>query len=162
MSRGVCGSALELRSDWEGQGQNRTREIRPSGIAGGLAETLAMEKDRRARKVRTPKQRSLHLRLSTPHFYPDLGQSVHHLMMPPQSPGPDYHKCNKKKYSQKSVLRPTLITVWSISGKCCTIEHLRGTESEKTRDPCAPFFCHLGRLDCYFTSIEALDSYRIK
>ena len=40
----VCGSALEPRQHREGlraegQGQNRTREIRPSGIAGGPRET---------------------------------------------------------------------------------------------------------------------------
>jgi hypothetical protein len=42
--RGVDASAFKLRRLGEGrgricQGQNRTREIRPSGIAGGLAET---------------------------------------------------------------------------------------------------------------------------
>ena len=47
-ARGECVSALKLRSVGEGmllgngvqsRGQNRTREIRPSGIVGGLAET---------------------------------------------------------------------------------------------------------------------------
>jgi hypothetical protein len=48
MIRGVCELALKLRFTWEGlhlkngmqsRGQNRTREIRPSGIVGGLWET---------------------------------------------------------------------------------------------------------------------------
>jgi hypothetical protein len=47
-ARGACVSALKPRPAWEGmllengmqsRGQNRTREIRPSGIVGGLAET---------------------------------------------------------------------------------------------------------------------------
>jgi len=47
-ARGVCEPALELPLGWEGpcsdkwvqsRGQNRTREIRPSGIAWGLWET---------------------------------------------------------------------------------------------------------------------------
>ena len=45
--RGGCEPALEPRRGREGlrrtsQGQNRTRENRPSGIVGGLAETCAM------------------------------------------------------------------------------------------------------------------------
>lgn len=47
MARGVGVSALEPRPSWEGRtpekmesrGQNRTREIRPSGIVGGHEET---------------------------------------------------------------------------------------------------------------------------
>ncbi len=67
---------LKLRSRrkglWrKGQGQNRTREIRPSGIVGGLAETWTMERAKRARKAETPKQPSLHLRPRAPRFYPD-------------------------------------------------------------------------------------------
>jgi len=51
MIRGVCELALKLRSTWEGlhlkngmqsRGQNRTREIRLSGIVGGLWETWSM------------------------------------------------------------------------------------------------------------------------
>ena len=43
-ARGVCESALEPRRPWRGpkgtsQGQNRTRENRPSGIVGGPQET---------------------------------------------------------------------------------------------------------------------------
>ncbi len=47
-TRGGCAPALELQSAWEGlylengvqsRGQNRTREIRPSGIVGGPWET---------------------------------------------------------------------------------------------------------------------------
>jgi hypothetical protein len=33
------------RRRWESQGQNRTREIRPSGIVGGLAGTWLWEPD---------------------------------------------------------------------------------------------------------------------
>jgi hypothetical protein len=49
--RGVREPALKLRFTWEGlhlengvqsRGQNRTREIRPSGIVGGLWETWSM------------------------------------------------------------------------------------------------------------------------
>jgi hypothetical protein len=44
LSRGGCGRALEPRATWEGPpgkaaAANRTREIRPSGMRGGLAET---------------------------------------------------------------------------------------------------------------------------
>jgi len=75
--RGGYGSAFKLHWLWEGsgwksQGQNRTREIRASGIVGGLAETWAMEKGKRARKAETLKQPSLHLRSGAPYFYPDL------------------------------------------------------------------------------------------
>src|SRR5918992_3828849 len=76
MRRGGCGSALELHS-WQVddrrvcQGQNRTREIRPSGIAGELAETWAMVEAIRAHKAETPKQTSFNLRLCALHFYPD-------------------------------------------------------------------------------------------
>jgi hypothetical protein len=76
MRRGGCGSALELHSGQEGnrrvrQGQNRTREIRLSGIAGELVETWMMVEARRARKAETPTQTSFNLRLRAPHFYPD-------------------------------------------------------------------------------------------
>ncbi len=49
--RGACELALKLRSQRKGlrlengmqsRGQNRTREIRPSGIVGGLWETWSM------------------------------------------------------------------------------------------------------------------------
>src|SRR6266852_143176 len=54
-----------------GQGQNRTGEIPPSGIAGGHTETWAMEKAKRARKAETPQQPSRRLRLHAPYLYPD-------------------------------------------------------------------------------------------
>lgn len=46
-SRGVCGQALEPRAGWEGPAgkaaaANRTREIRLSGMRGGLTETWSM------------------------------------------------------------------------------------------------------------------------
>ena len=53
-TRGVCAPALELQPVWEdldpgngvqSRGQNRTREIRPSGIVGGLQETWLGEPD---------------------------------------------------------------------------------------------------------------------
>ncbi len=45
--RGVCRRVLKLRGAWEGPlgkaaAANRTREIRLSGMRGGLAETWAM------------------------------------------------------------------------------------------------------------------------
>jgi hypothetical protein len=45
LSRGVCRRVLKLQTLWEGSSgkvataANRTREIRPSGMRGGLAET---------------------------------------------------------------------------------------------------------------------------
>ncbi len=47
MPRGVCRQVLKPRAAWEGSpgkaaAANRTREIRPSGMRGGLAETWAM------------------------------------------------------------------------------------------------------------------------
>ena len=71
----VC-QHLSFTQVWEGdqgygQGQNRTREIRLSGIVGGLTETWVMVKAKRARPVETPKQPSFNLRLRAPYFYPD-------------------------------------------------------------------------------------------
>ena len=62
---------------WEGphrkcQGQNRTGESPLSGIVGGLAETRAMGRAKRARTAETPKQPSPCLMLRALHFYPDL------------------------------------------------------------------------------------------
>jgi hypothetical protein len=47
MPRGARKRVLKPRAAWEGSpgkaaAANRTREIRPSGMRGGLAETLAM------------------------------------------------------------------------------------------------------------------------
>jgi len=47
LPRGVCRRVLKSREAWEGPlgkaaAANRTREIRPSGMRGGLAETWAM------------------------------------------------------------------------------------------------------------------------
>ena len=68
----IWGRLTSLRDTlYVGQGQNRTREIRPSGIAGRRPETWAMEKAKRARKAETPKQPSLCLMLRAPYFYPD-------------------------------------------------------------------------------------------
>ncbi len=49
---------------------NRTREIRLSGMRGGLAETWTMVMAKRARTAETPKQPSLGLWLRAPYFYP--------------------------------------------------------------------------------------------
>ncbi len=76
MRRDGGGSALELHS-WQvddrrvRQGQNRTREIRPPGIAGGLVETWARVEAIRAHKAETPKQTSVYLRSRALHFYLD-------------------------------------------------------------------------------------------
>ncbi len=67
-----------LSFGWNGKGYqgnavaaNRTREIRPSGMRGGLAETWAMGEAKRARKAKTPKQPTLRLRSGAPQLYPD-------------------------------------------------------------------------------------------
>ena len=62
------------------QGQNRIREIRLSGIAGGLAET--------------PKQPSRHIKSSSPYFYPDLENHC-----------PNISKKRKNIYERISILR---------------------------------------------------------
>ena len=72
----VCESALKFRSFREGgpgqgQGQNRIRENRPSGIAGGPRETWSMDKAKRARTAETPKLPSLGLPMRAPEIYPD-------------------------------------------------------------------------------------------
>ena len=50
---------------------NRNREIRLSGMIGGLAETWAMVKAIRAHQAETPKQTSFYLMLCALYFYPD-------------------------------------------------------------------------------------------
>ncbi len=45
-------------------------DFRPSGKRGGLAETWAMARAKRARKAETPKQPSLSLMSRAPYFYP--------------------------------------------------------------------------------------------
>ena len=72
--------------------QNRTREIRPSGIAGRLVETWAMVKANRARKVETLKQPSLRLRLRAPYFYPDQRCNLSARSMP--GDGQEYMPCH--------------------------------------------------------------------
>ena len=42
-----------------------------SSTRGGLAETWAMARAKRARKAETLKQPNLHLRSGAPYFYPD-------------------------------------------------------------------------------------------
>jgi hypothetical protein len=73
MRRGGCESALELHSLQEDdrrerQGQNRTREIRPYGIAGGLVEMWMMVEAKRARKAETPTQTNFNLKVARAAF----------------------------------------------------------------------------------------------
>ncbi len=74
----MCASTLAsffVGRQWEeSQGQNRTREIRPSGIVGGLTETWGMVSAKRARTAERPKQPSTHLNRRAPCFYPDHHQ----------------------------------------------------------------------------------------
>ena len=71
----MCASTLAsfgVGRQWEeSQGQNRTREIRPSGIVGGLTETWGMVSAKRARTAERPKQPSTYLNRRAPCFYPD-------------------------------------------------------------------------------------------
>ena len=78
--RGVREPALKLRFTWEGlhlengvqsRGQNRTREIRPSGIVGGLAETWVWsELNGHVQRKRRNSQAQV-LQLRAPQIYPD-------------------------------------------------------------------------------------------
>ncbi len=95
-SRGVCEPVLKPQTQWEdrypvngapSRDQNRTREIRPSGIVGRLVETWAMEITNRARTAETPKQTSHHLRPYAPHFYPDLRSNLSAWSMPEDGQG---------------------------------------------------------------------------
>jgi len=95
-SRGVCEPVLKPQTPWEdpypvncaqSRDQNRTREIRPSGIAGRLVETWAMVKAKRARKVETLKQPSLCLKLRAPYFYPDQRCNLSARPMPEDGQG---------------------------------------------------------------------------
>ena len=63
---GKVSHGLQRRQD-----QNRTREIRPSGIVGGPAETWTTARATRARTAETPKQPSLRLPSRAPQLYPD-------------------------------------------------------------------------------------------
>jgi hypothetical protein len=74
--RGGYGPAFKLPPHREGcedtsQGQNRTREIRPSGIVGGPMETWTMVGATRARTAERPTQPSFDLTSRAPWFYPD-------------------------------------------------------------------------------------------
>ena len=100
-SRGVCEPVLKPQTPWEdpypvncaqSRDQNRTRGIRPSGIAGRLVETWAMVKAKRARKVETLKQPSLCLKLRAPYFYPDLRSNLSAWLMP--GDGQEYMYCH--------------------------------------------------------------------
>jgi hypothetical protein len=64
------GAAGKARSQIVAKVANRTREIRPSGMRGGLAETWAMVEAKRARTAETPTRPSFNLRLCALYFYP--------------------------------------------------------------------------------------------
>jgi hypothetical protein len=81
---GVCEPVLKPQFVWKGwylengvqsRGQNRTREIRLSGIVGRLAETWAKANAIWAHMAETPKQTSVCLRSRAPYFYPDIRTS---------------------------------------------------------------------------------------
>jgi len=55
---------------------NRTREIRPSGMRGGLTETWAMVEAKRARTAETSKPPSFDLRLRALYFYPTTSSAL--------------------------------------------------------------------------------------
>jgi len=81
MPRGVCKQVLKPQAAWEGSpgkaaAANRTREIRPSGMRGGLAETLVMVEIRNPlHKPKGCMMETLHLKLSAPYFYPTACKS---------------------------------------------------------------------------------------
>ena len=74
-----CVSPLKLRRDtgrpspdeWWCRGQNRTREMRPSGIAGGLGETWLMAELCTHLATERVRLATLRLQAHAPHFYPD-------------------------------------------------------------------------------------------
>ena len=79
-TRGVCAPALELQPAWEGlhpengmqsRGQNRTREIRPSGIIGGPVETWPMVELGTHLATERARLETLRLRVRAPQIYPD-------------------------------------------------------------------------------------------
>ena len=70
-SLGKVSHGLQSRQD-----QNRTREIRLSGIVGGPAETWTTARATRARTAETPKQPSLRLPSRAPQLHPDRAQTA--------------------------------------------------------------------------------------
>jgi hypothetical protein len=68
LSLGMLGKVL-----WgQATAANRTREIRPSGMRGGLTETWAMVEAKRARTAETPKLPSFDLGLRALYFHPTI------------------------------------------------------------------------------------------
>ncbi len=65
------GKASTPENDVQSRGQNRTREIRPSGIVGRPVETGTMVRAKRARTAETLKRPSLDLRSRASQIYPD-------------------------------------------------------------------------------------------
>ena len=55
----------------QSRGQNRNREIRLSGIVGGLVETWAMVELGPHLVIERAGMETLNLKQSAPHFYPD-------------------------------------------------------------------------------------------
>jgi hypothetical protein len=80
--RGVCRRVLKSRQAWEGPlgkaaAANRTREIRPSGMRGGLAETWAMvELGTRCTYRKGACRKLSACRLRAPYFYPTLKNQI--------------------------------------------------------------------------------------
>ena len=66
------GKACTLTNVVQGRGQNRTREIRPSGIAGGLQETWPMVELGTHAATERADVVTLHLSVHAPDFYPDI------------------------------------------------------------------------------------------
>ncbi len=72
---------LNFHDRWEGwlpengvqsRGQNRTREIRPSGIAGGPGETWSMVEMGTHFVTERAGMETLHLQVRAPQLYPDI------------------------------------------------------------------------------------------
>jgi hypothetical protein len=81
---------------------NRTREIRPSGMRGGLTETWAMVEAKRARTAETSKPPSFDLRLRALYFYPTASSMLGRQQE--DMPGSEPHSGNP--------------TVWDRRGAC--------------------------------------------
>ena len=74
--RGVYEPAFKFPWLWAGsggrsQGQNRTREIRPSGIVGGPRETWLMVELGTHLATERAGLETLYLKVRAPEFYPD-------------------------------------------------------------------------------------------
>jgi hypothetical protein len=73
--RALTSLAYRIDIDWLSRDQNRTREIRPSGIAGRLQETAPMEELGTHPATERAVVETLLLRAHAPDFYPDIRTS---------------------------------------------------------------------------------------